>query len=118
MVSEKMASSILAQGYKIMGAALKAHPECLSYFTALNVLRKQLSTIDIDTLERDFYKDGALPKNKNQACYHVKDLVVHPATVLVGLRADVAMKKVDMTREIVEVLGHLLHEVEALFKKI
>ena len=27
------------------------------------------------------------------------------------------MKKVDMTREIVEVLGHL-HEVKALFKKI
>ena len=112
----KMASSILVQGYKIMGAALKVHPECLSYFTALNLLKKQLSTIDIDTLERDFHKGGALPKNKNQSCYHVKDLVVHPATVLVGLRADVAMKKVDMTREIVEVLGHL-HEVKALFKE-
>ena len=113
---KEMASSILSQGYGIMQAALKVQPECQSYFSALSTLDKRLSSIDLATLERDFHKDGALPKNKNPSCYHVKDLVVHPATVLVGLRSDVAMKKVDMTREIVEVLGHL-HEVKALFTK-
>ncbi|MEG3191645.1 hypothetical protein [Lysobacter sp. D1-1-M9] len=83
------------------------HPHCVEYLEAALAVRDTWSDLDHETIERDYHHDGALPKPDNVGvCYHMKDLIVHPATVLVLLsqpQPDYEQSK----REIDEVIAHL-----------
>ena len=77
-----------------MSAAIKAADEML--------------TISVDEIERDYHADGKLPPVKDAACYHAKDLLVHPATVVVlaANQTHDQKTKEQMHHEIEEVLEH------------
>ncbi len=82
-------------------------PECGEYLNAALVLRERWQELDAETIERDYHDDAALPvEGTPPVCYHMKDLIVHPATVLVLLREaepDMAQAR----REIDEVIAHI-----------
>ena len=65
-------------------------------------------TISVDEIERDYHADGKLPPVKDAACYHAKDLLVHPATVVVLATNQTHDQKTkeQMHHEIEEVLEH------------
>ncbi len=91
----------------IQGAQLKL-PKCNDYLTKTLALKESLDSITNETLEKDYHQDGALPEASSE-CYHTKDLFVHPATVLVLVRDDPALKnetKLSINAEITEVLAH------------
>lgn len=83
-------------------------PMCADYLAAAAGLMEVLETISEDEIEEDFHKDGALPATDSALCYHVKDLLVHPATVLVLLREEgLEARRDDMKQEIIENRAHL-----------
>ena len=56
--------------------------------------------MDLESLEKNYHQDEALPKAPDN-CYHVKDLLVHPAT------AAISNDRKAIVHEIREVLAHL-----------
>ena len=57
-------------------------------------------------IETGYHADGKLPKTPSAECYHGKDLVVHPATVVALANAGLTDRE-KAKAEITEVLGHL-----------
>jgi len=83
-------------------------PSCAEYLTAAAKLVEVLDEIGEEEIEEGFHKDGALPATDSALCYHVKDLLVHPATVIVLLREEgLAARREDMKAEILENRAHL-----------
>lgn len=85
------------------------YPGCSRYLEAALNLRTSWSSLSIDTIERDYHHDAALPKPAHEGnralCYQMKDLLVHPLTALRLLREQPV--DVDSIRhEIVEVIAH------------
>ncbi|MDQ3288485.1 MAG: hypothetical protein M3Q42_09535 [Pseudomonadota bacterium] len=103
------AELLLALGAEIVPAYVERHPHCGAYLAAVLQVKEAWRSMDAATLERDFHKDAALPEVEGdvKVCYHMKDLVVHPATALALLSQsppaiDAAQK------EITEVIAHSL----------
>jgi len=80
-VIEDMASDLVVTGSGVMNALKPLHPTCADYFTAIEAVAFTLKDLSISDIESGYHADGKLPKNDNPFCYHVKDLIVHPATV-------------------------------------
>ena len=104
-----MATELMDMGLKELTALREKHPVCDPYFDALVAAAPTLPDLPLDVIESGYHADGKLPKMPDGVCYHGKDLVAHPATV-------VAMSKSGLTdtaartaakAEITEVLGPL-----------
>ena len=73
----------------ITPAFIARHPNCKAYLEASLRIRGQWATLDPEAIERDYHDDEALPKEgTSPACYHMKDLIVHPATAAALLSAE------------------------------
>lgn len=91
----------------IVNAFAERHPDCRGYLKAAISVMDRLDTIGHEAIERDYHHDGALPEAPDK-CYHVKDLLIHPATVVVLMReSDLEDARPNSKREIAEVLAHL-----------
>ena len=101
------AESLLEIGAAIVPAFVERHPHCREYMAAALQVQDVWRQMDAATLERDFHNDGALPEVQGDAntCYHMKDLVVHPATALV-LLSQSPQDVEGANREITEVIAH------------
>ena len=60
-----------------------------------------------EQIEHDYHEDGALPKMPRSECYHMKDVVVHPATAL-ALLAQPEPDREQVHNEIFEVVTHAM----------
>lgn len=99
---------LMAEGMILVPEFTSRHPHCAAYLEAASAVRKTWRELDHDTIERDYHEDGALQRPDNAAaCYHMKDLVVHPATALVLLTQDEPDFEA-AKREIDEVLAHMV----------
>lgn len=101
------AQELLDLSAVITPAFVQRHPACGKYLEAALQVRTRWTTMDAETAEHDYHADGALPaQGTPAACYHMKDLIVHPATVLILLSQpvpDLAKAK----HEIDEVVAHV-----------
>jgi hypothetical protein len=82
--------------------------QCDAYLATSLELKDQLQSISHDALEKNYHHDGLLPQAPPE-CYHIKDLFVHPATVLVLTRDDPGLNaetRENIKAEITEVLAH------------
>lgn len=100
------ADRLMRLGAGMVPAYVERHPHCADYLQATLAIMELWPQLDLETIEHDYHEDGALPATDNVAvCYHLKDLIVHPATVLALL----AQPEVDFAaarREIEETLAH------------
>ena len=96
-------------GVSLLEDVRAKHPACGPYFDAIIKVAPTLGDMPLDRIEKGFHSDGELPKSPDAACYHGKDLVVHPATVVALSKAgmDTPKGRLQAKREITEVLGHL-----------
>ena len=104
----QQAEELLALSETVIESARFRLPQCDTYLEKTLVLKDQLQQISLDSLEKDYHHDGALPKAPGE-CYHTKDLFVHPATVIVLTRDDPNLKtetRGSISAEITEVLAH------------
>ena len=102
------AEALLAQAATLVPAFSARHPQCAAYLDAALGIRANWRTLAPEVIERDYHDDGALPKvaENGAVCYHMKDLIVHPATVL-ALLAQPQPDFVQSKKEIDEVIAHL-----------
>ena len=100
------AESLMEQGAALVPGYIERFPACRAYLEAAVRVRETWRTLDVATLERDYHHDGALPKVADTPiCYHIKDLVVHPASALV-LLGQTPPDLVQARAEIDEVVQH------------
>lgn len=105
-VLRRDAEALMELGATLVPAFVERHPHCDGYLAAALQVRNAWPTLDLDTIERDYHHDGILPQIENSGvCYHMKDLVTHPATVLVLLK-DVQPDYSKARQEIDEVIEH------------
>lgn len=101
------AEGLIDRAAEIVPAFVERHPHCAPYLEAALQVRERWPNLDAKTIERDYHHDGALPKIENAGfCYHMKDLVTHPATALVLLSQD-PPDYLQAKAEIDEVIAHL-----------
>ena len=102
------AEKLLRLSEEFMESARFRLPQCGEYLSKTVSLKNNLDKISHETLEKDYHRDGALPKAPGE-CYHTKDLFVHPATVMVLTRDDPNLSndtRQSIKKEIIEVLAH------------
>lgn len=100
------ASELLRLAATITPAFIEAQPACRAYLEAASTVQERWPLLGPESIERDFHQDGALPKGAPALCYHMKDLIVHPATVLV-LLAHGVQDATMLHRELDEILAHV-----------
>lgn len=86
------------------------HPESREYLRAAKTALHRLRSLTEDAIEREYHEGIRLPERPDDGgtAYHVKDLLVHPATVLILLRdGDLAERRADMIHEIERTQSHL-----------
>jgi hypothetical protein len=101
------ADELTRTGRALLPAVLARHPECSEYFAAIEAAAPTLRDLPLERIESGYHADGELPATPGGACYHGKDLVVHPATVAAMAKGGLAEHRSDAELEIVEVLEHL-----------
>jgi hypothetical protein len=100
------AQALMELGATLVPGFVERHPHCEAYLAAALQVRSAWPALDLAAIERDYHHDGVLPKVENSGvCYHMKDLVTHPATVLVLLK-DARPDFRKARREIDEVIEH------------
>ena len=108
VVIKSLAQELLAMSENVIESAKFRLPQCDTYLQQTLQLKHKLTSISLDSLEKDYHLDGALPDAPAE-CYHTKDLFVHPATVIVLIRDDPSLElatRSTINKEIQEVLAH------------
>lgn len=100
------ARELLELASAITPAFIAAHPDCGPYLEAALTVKERWPLLGPESIERDFHRDGALPPGAPALCYHMKDLIVHPATVLVLLAHGEGDRAV-LRRELDEIGAHI-----------
>lgn len=104
----KQAEKLMQLSENVIDSARFRLPQCDDYLSKMMVLKDMLKEISHEVLEKDYHRDGALPKAPAE-CYHTKDLYVHPASVIVLARDDrdlTEKTRTSIKNEITEVLVH------------
>ena len=105
---KNQAERLITLSEDVISSARFRLPQCDEYLAKTLELKNELNSISHAAIEKDYHQDGALPKAPIE-CYHTKDLIVHPATVVVLTRDDPLMSsatKQSIAAEINEVLAH------------
>jgi hypothetical protein len=101
------AEELVATAAEILPAFLEIKPHCRAYLDTALSLRERWQDLDAAAIEAGYHKDGALPAvDDAAACYHMKDLIVHPITARALLR-EAPEQRAPARREIEEVLAHI-----------
>lgn len=112
MVDAK-ARQLFTLSQTIITEFINVKPECAEYLRALLKVEESLLKLTPETIESGYHRDGLLPKNEQPVCHHAKDLMVHPATVVILNMQTPRVDRVLMQKEVIELKGHL-HEVQII----
>ena len=102
---EAMAGDLVVTGLDVLNALKPLHPDCADY-AAIGEVALTLKDLPISEIESGYHADGKLPKYES-TCYHVKDLIMHPATVAAMAKTEF---KAPNTRE--KAIGELAEVVQ------
>ncbi|TMP37724.1 hypothetical protein [Pseudoalteromonas rubra] len=102
------ADNLIQHGSQVLEAFNLAYPQCQPYFNAVLAIRGLLSGLSLDELEQGYHDGNKLPELPDPVCYHGKELILHPARVLIivqdGLDDDEAYLEAEL--EMVEAMAH------------
>lgn len=105
---QPLAQRMLELGVQVVPDYVGAVPDCKAYLEEAAKIESRWATLDPEVIERDYHQDGALPPMpQNVDCYHMKDVVVHPATAL-ALLAQPVVDREQVRLEISEVVSHAI----------
>ena len=106
---EEKSKALVEASKVIVKANIVSLPQCEVYLAALLNDADKIATLPLDEIESGYHADGKLPPLKDGACYHAKDLLVHPATVQAMAKQGIKTKEEwkQAAHEIEEVLEHL-----------
>lgn len=103
----KLSQSLIDQAVPLLNDFSKKKPECKPVLDFIIKNAGPMQNISLSKIERDFHDGEALPKSEDH-CYNAKELIVHPATVVILAKKPLNKKSREkMLAEIDEVLAHL-----------
>lgn len=94
----------------ILDTYMIINPRSRGFLNATKTVLNKIDTISEEAIERDYHDEAILPSRPDDQgiSYHIKDLLVHPATVLVLLREeDWESRRDDMISEIERNIRHV-----------
>jgi len=104
---EAQAKVLVTKGQDILKELSTRWPMCQRYFSKVVSEAKNMSRLKLNEIEKKFHEGESLLTADDQ-CVNAKELVVHPATVLVLInKKDTKKVRNHMKDEIEEVLSHL-----------
>lgn len=105
----KSSAKLVDLAKEILRAFSDNNPACKIYLDTVMSAADSMQQLSLKQIEADYHLDGKLPTLTNGDCYHAKDLLVHPATVVVMDKTlkDTYANRQKMTHEIEEVIQHL-----------
>jgi len=105
----KSSSQLVDLAKEILPAFSKSNTACNVYLGAVMDAADTMQKITLAEIEADYHADGKLPPLTSGDCYHAKDLLVHPATVVVMAKTlnDTEANRKKMAHELEEVIVHL-----------
>ena len=103
------AQALVEASKPILTAYINKHQQCKDYLSKVLDDADLMLSLDSETIERDYHDDGALP-DAEFTCYHAKDLLVHPATVVVltANQPDNKQTRDQIIHELEEVAAHVI----------
>lgn len=105
---QTLAQRMLDLGVSVVPDYVTAVPDCQRYLEEAAKIESRWPELDPEVIERDYHQDGALPPMPNNVdCYHMKDVVVHPATAL-AILAQPEVDRDQVRLEIFEVVSHAI----------
>lgn len=99
--------SLVAKGKSLLSLLGKRWPKCSELFDKVVMDAEKMSKLSLDKIEKEYHDGESLPEADDE-CLNAKELVVHPATVLVLINEkDTKKTRERMKDEVEEVLSHL-----------
>lgn len=104
-----VSSKLVDIAKEFLPAFSQSNPVCKDYIDTLMKAADSMQELTLEQIEADYHHDGKLPKVTDGSCYHAKDLLVHPATVVVMANKlkDSKANRDSMAAELYEVIAHL-----------
>ena len=102
------ANDLIAIAKPILVKFSQTYPECKELLNVIIKSDVKMSNLSLHEIEQQFHEGEALPE-ADDICFDAKELIVHPATVIV-ISKNYKLEKGQRTQindEIAEVLGHL-----------
>ena len=108
--SQELASlgwQLINKAKPILDRIRKKNPACRNILDIILERSQEMTQLDLASIERNYHQGAALPKS-DENCYEAKELIVHPATVIVlATRHDNPAGKQKIVEELEEVLAHI-----------
>ena len=106
---DKSSAKLVNLAKEILPAFSRSNPACKEYLDAVMAAADTMQQSTLKEIEADYHADGKLPAFTDGNCYHAKDLLVHPATVVVMAKTlkDTKANREKMAHELAEVIEHL-----------
>jgi len=104
---QKLAFDLIAQAKPIIQAHTKKYPACAQILNTIVAKAQYMTTLSLAKIEKDYHDGEALPQAPDE-CYEAKELIVHPATVIILTKTalnDEAREQIN--DEIEEVIAHI-----------
>lgn len=102
----QQAQTLLDNAVLVTPEYIRLFPNCDAHLSAALEIRTKWKTLSPDEIESGYHAGEALPPEPTGSnCYHMKDVIVHPATALALLAQDDIDRK-QVRNEIAEVIAH------------
>ena len=104
----KLGLELIAQAKPIMIAYKDVHKECGELLDFVMKKSMAMTKLNLEQIEAQYHDGEALPKSPD-SCYEAKELVVHPATVVILTNQKKLNKELrtQIDDEIEEVIAHI-----------
>jgi hypothetical protein len=104
---ERNAMDLIALAKPMIESFISTHKKCNEVLSEVIAQSEKMTTLNLAQIERDYHDAKALPKADDD-CYEPKELIVHPATVVIVSRQKFNKEgRAQIVDEMEEVLAHL-----------
>lgn len=102
----QQAQLLLDKAVLVTPEYIRLFPNCEAHLSAALEIESKWTSLSPDEIESGYHAGEALPPEPTGSnCYHMKDVIVHPATALALLAQD-AVDRDQVRNEIAEVIAH------------
>ena len=103
-----LGNELVELGSNVVLGYKEKEKSCEAYLENVLDAQNKMVTLQLDEIENQYHDGEALPETENESCIMAKELVVHPATVVILSRLeDNSLNRERMVEEIEEVIHHL-----------
>ncbi len=103
----KMGMNLIEMAKPIISNFQKDHPDCEPLLKETLKKSIHMTKLDLQSIEKNYHDGEALPKSPEH-CYEAKELIVHPATVVIIAKKQYNQSgREKIVDEIEEVIAHI-----------